>query len=102
MFYGNVFRANVLGREQRDERRRRCGLFHIRAAAGFLPLHQAQYAGDLESKLAGGLNRLNGRSASGAYVVHDYDMRALFAEALNSLSGAVCLLRLADQKSVDR
>ena len=94
--------SNLIRGEDRDKRRRRSSLFNVGAAVSILALHQAHDSDDFESESAGGLDRVDGRAAGGANIVNDDDGRARLAEALNALSGAVLLFRLADEKTVQR
>src|SRR5450759_2819520 len=98
----DMFLAHVLRREDTDKLRRRRGLLDAGPSLRFFALHQAHRAGDVESELARGFDRLHRRRAGGADVVHDHHLRALFAEPFDALARAVRLLRFADQEPVDQ
>src|SRR2546423_6676709 len=77
------------------------GFLYGRASTGFFALHQAGHSGDLESKITGGLDRLNRRGAGGANVVHNHNTSALLAESFDSLPGSVLFLLLTYKKAVN-
>src|SRR5664280_68214 len=92
--------TNIVCGEQRDELRRGSGLFDVGTTSRFLALHQAQYTGDLESKLTRRLNGLDGRTSRGAHVIHNHNARRLLPKAFNALAHAVRFLRFAHQKAM--
>src|SRR5579872_1296067 len=92
--------AHVTRGENRDERGGRGSLFYIRASIGFFALDQTHHANDIESELACRFDRLDGGGPGRADVVDDDDAGTLLAKALDALSGAVLLLSLANQKSI--
>ena len=93
-----VFGTHVPGSENRNERRRGRCLLHAGTALRLFALHQAHHAGNLESELAGGFDRLHGGGAGGADIVNDHHARALLAKALDSLPRAVLLFGFAHKK----
>ncbi len=84
-----MFRANIVGGEQRNKRRRSGGFLDVGSAISLFALHQAHHSDDLETIFAGGLDRLNCRSAGGADIIDDHHPRRLSAKALDALAGAV-------------
>src|SRR5579872_5677226 len=92
--------TNILCCKDRDEWSRRGRFFHVGTALGLLALHQAHHAGDFKTEIKGGFDGLNGRGASGANVIDDYNPRALLAEAFDALPRAMLLFSLANQEAL--
>ena len=98
----NVFGTHVVRREDGDEFGGSGGLFYIGTTVGFLAFYETHHSDDLESEFPCGFDGLDGGAAGGANIVDDDDASALFAEALDALSGAVLLFRFANKETLER
>src|SRR5579859_1217645 len=97
----HVLFADIVRSENRYDVWRRCCFLHTRAPLGLLALDQAHRPYDVEAKFACGFDRLHGGGSRGADVIYNHYARAFFAEAFDALPGAVLLLGLAHQESVE-
>src|SRR6266550_3038280 len=89
-------------RKYGNEGRRRSRFLHVTTSMRFLTFDQAHHSNHFESEFAGGLNGLDCGRSRRAHVVHDHHGGALFSETFNTATGAMLLLRLAHQETVDR
>ncbi len=93
-----MFPAYVIGGKNCNERSRRGGFFYIGTAAGILAFDQAHCADYFKTKFTGGFDSLHGRRSGSAYVIHDDNARAFFAETLDTLTGAMLFSALRTRK----
>src|SRR5258708_32786203 len=77
------------------------GFFYIWAAIGILTLDEAHNAYNFKAIVACGFDGLYGGGTRGAHIVHDHHLRAFFAEAFDTLAGAVLLRGLAHEEAGD-
>ena len=97
-----MFGADVVGRKQAKKRSTLRSNFDGGAAVRFLALDDADHGGDNHSGFAGCLDGVDGGGAGGADVVHDDHAGAGLVEAFNAAAGAVGLLGLADEETVEQ
>jgi len=95
----DVFFANVGGGKDRNKWRRSRGFLHAGASIRLFALDEAHHADDIEPEFPGSFDGLDCGSTGRAHVIHDHDSRALFAESLDPLSGAVLFLGFAYEES---
>jgi len=96
-----VLFANILCSEYGNEWRRRCGSLDAWAALRFFPFYEAHGADDVKPEFTSSFDGLHGGSSRGANVIDNDNAGAFFAETFDALPGAVLLLRLANQESMN-
>src|SRR5579859_5288689 len=96
-----MFFAHVIGGEKTYKGGGSSGAFHVGASVGLFALHQADCAHNIEAKGPRRLDGLDDGVAGGANVIHDKNLGALLAKALDLLLGAVDLFRLTHDKGMN-
>ncbi len=97
-----VFGADVVSGKECKKRHAASGSFYNGTSVGFLPLDEADDGSYVHSGLTRSFNRRDRGGSGGADIIHNQHIGSGLAKTFDAATGAVRLLRFAQQEAVQQ